>query len=433
MANTVAVRGTPEARVGARWVARIREDFPILARRLPGRDGTAHPLVYLDNAATTQKPEAVIEALSGFYRTTNANVHRSLHTLGEEATAAYEASRESVRRFLNARRSAEIVFTRGTTEAINLVAQSWGRATLRSGDEILLTEMEHHSNLIPWQIIAAEKGAALRFVPVDEEGNLCMEELGRLWSDKVRLVAVTHVSNVFGTTTDVRRLVELAHDRGVPVLVDAAQSMPHLPVDIQELGCDFLAFSGHKLYGPMGVGVLYGREELLEAMPPYQGGGEMIRAVWPDRATWNELPYKFEAGTPNVVASVGLSAALRYLSALGLEQIRDYEAELADYARQRLVELPELTLHGPKRGGGAVISFTFPDLHPHDVAQVLDWNGVAVRAGHHCAQPLMRKLGLAATVRASLSFYNTPEEIDRLVEALRAAREFFGRDGAGNR
>jgi cysteine desulfurase/selenocysteine lyase len=248
----------------------------------------------------------------------------------------------------------------------------------------------------------------------------------------VRLMAVTHVSNVFGTTTDIRRLVDFAHARGVPVLVDAAQSVPHLPVDLQELGCDFLAFSGHKIYGPMGVGVLYGREELLGAMPPYQGGGEMIRSVWPDRATWNELPYKFEAGTPNVVASVGLSAALDYVSALGLERIRDYEVELADYARQRLAELPGLVLHGPKRGGGPVISFTFPDLHPHDVAQVLDWNGVAVRAGHHCAQPLMRKLGLAATVRASLSFYNTPDEIDRLVEALQAARMFFGRDGRRN-
>jgi cysteine desulfurase/selenocysteine lyase len=266
---------------------------------------------------------------------------------------------------------------------------------------------------------------------VDPEGRLDLEEIGRHWSDRVRLVAATHVSNVFGTTTEIRRLAEFAHSRGAAILVDAAQSVPHQAVDVQGLGCDFLAFSGHKIYGPMGVGVLYGREELLERMPPYQGGGEMIRSVWTDRATWNELPYKFEAGTPNVVAAVGLHAALEYVSALGREEIRRYEEALAAYARERLGELPGLTLHGPRHGGGPVISFTFPDLHPHDVAQVLDWNGVAVRAGHHCAQPLMRKLGLAATVRASLSFYNTPEEIDRLLEALAEARSFFAPEQPG--
>ena len=406
-------------------MADIRQDFPILRRTIAGRDGATHPLVYLDNAATTQKPEAVIESLSGFYRTSNANVHRSLHTLGEEATGAYEDSREAVRRFLNAQKAAEIVFTRGTTEAINLVAHAWGRSSLGPGDEILLTEMEHHSNLIPWQLVAAERGATLRFLPVDREGRLDPEDLERRWSDRVRLFAVTHVSNVFGTATEVRRLAGFAHSRGVPILVDAAQSVPHQPVDVQELDCDFLAFSGHKIYGPMGVGVLYGREELLERLPPYQGGGEMIRSVWADRATWNELPYKFEAGTPNVAAAVGLRAALDYVSALGRENILRYEEALAAYARERLGELPQLTIHGPQRGGGPVISFTFPDLHPHDVAQVLDWHGVAVRAGHHCAQPLMRKLGLAATLRASLCFYNTPEEIDRLVQALEAARRFF--------
>jgi len=381
--------------------------------------------VYLDNAATTHKPEAVLEALGGFYRNSNANVHRSLHTLGEEATAAYEQSRETVRRFLNAASIAEIVFTRGTTEAINLVAHSWGGAALRPGDEILLTEIEHHSNLVPWQLAAASAGAVLRFVPVDGEGRLRLEELEGLWSERTRLAAVTHVSNVFGTTTDVRRLAEYAHARGVPVLVDSAQGVPHLRVDVRELDCDFLAFSGHKIYGPMGIGVLYGREELLDAMPPYQGGGEMIRSVWPERATWNELPYKFEAGTPNVAAAVGLQAALEYVTALGPDEIRHYEEQLADYARHRLAEVPGLVLHGPRRGGGTVISFTFPDLHPHDVAQVLDRHGVAVRAGHHCAQPLMRKLGLAATLRASVAFYNTPEEIDRLIAALGAAREFF--------
>jgi cysteine desulfurase/selenocysteine lyase len=441
MAATVATPTTAALFVGGRAVTDIRADFPILRRRITRSSaesstlsaGESNPLVYLDNAATTQKPEVVISALSGFYRNSNANVHRSLHTLGEEATGAYEAGREAVRRFLNAEKTSEIVFTRGTTEAINLVAQSWGRASLGAGDEILLTEMEHHSNLIPWQMIAAERGARLRFLPVDGEGRLRLEELERLWSERVRLVAATHVSNVFGTVTEVRRLAEFAHSRGVPLLIDAAQGVPHLPVDVRELDCDFLAFSGHKIYGPMGIGVLYGREELLERMPPYQGGGEMIRSVWPDRATWNELPYKFEAGTPNVVAAVGLQAALEYVEALGRESIRSYEESLASYARERLSTVPQLTLHGPQRGGGPVISFTFPDLHPHDVAQVLDWNGVAVRAGHHCAQPLMRQLGLAATVRASLSFYNTREEIDRLVEALGAARRFFAPPPAGGR
>jgi cysteine desulfurase/selenocysteine lyase len=431
MAGTVATE-QDWTRVGSRTVSGIREDFPILQRSVAGRGGAARPLAYLDNAATTQKPDAVIEAMSDFYRHSNANVHRSLHTLGEEATAAFEAAREAVRRFLNARTAAEIVFTRGTTEAINLVARSWGRASLHRGDEILLTEMEHHSNLIPWQLIAAETGAALRFLPVDRHGSLDLKDLERVWSSRVRIVAVTQVSNVFGTVVDVRRLADLAHERGVPLLVDGAQSVPHLPVDVQELGCDFLAFSGHKIYAPMGIGVLYGREQLLEAMPPYQGGGEMIRSVWPDRATWNDLPYKFEAGTPDVAAAVGLERALEYVTALGLPHIREYETQLADYARRRLAEVPGLTLHGPKLGGGPVISFTFPDLHPHDVAQALDWNGVAVRAGHHCAQPLMRKLGVPATVRASLSFYNTPQEVDRLTAGLREARRFFGLDGAGN-
>jgi len=435
MAGPIAARSAPPVRIGDRGVAEVRRDFPILRRLVAGSGGEPRPLVYLDNAATTQKPQVVIEALSGFYRSINANVHRSLHTLGEEATAAYEDSRETVRSFLNARRAAEIVFTRGTTEAINLVAHSWGRTHLAAGDEILLTEMEHHSNLIPWQLVAAERGARLRFLPVDPEGHLDPEELDRHWSDRVRLVAVTHVSNVFGTTTDVRGLAELAHARGVPILIDGAQSVPHLPVDVQELGCDFLAISGHKVYGPMGAGVLYGREELLEGMPPYQGGGEMIRAVWPERATWNDLPYKFEAGTPDVAAAVGLRTALGYLAKLGRENVRRYEEALAAYARERLAEVPGLAIHGPQHGGGPVISFTFPDLHPHDVAQVLDWRGVAARAGHHCAQPLMRKLGLPATVRVSLAFYNTPEEIDRLVQALAAVRRVLapGRRGASSR
>jgi cysteine desulfurase/selenocysteine lyase len=415
--------------VGGRPVSRLRADFPILGRKLEaGPAGALRELAYLDNAATTQKPWAVIQAIEGYYRGFNANVHRSLHTLGEEATAAFEDSRESVRRFLGARKTEEIVFTHGATEGINLVAYSWGRSRLQPGEEILLTEMEHHSNLVPWQLLAAERGVGLRFLPFDEEGRLRLELLEELWSERTRLVALTHVSNVFGTINDVRRVIEFAHRFGVPVLLDSAQGVPHLPVDVQELGCDFLVFSGHKTYAPMGIGVLYGREELLEAMPPYQAGGEMIRAVWLERATWNDLPYKLEAGTPNVEGAVGLRAAIQYLESIGMAAIRDYEGQLARYAVQRLLEVPGLRLHGPREGSrGAVVSFTFPDLHPHDVAQVLDWDGIAVRAGHHCAQPLMRRIGVPATVRASFSFYNTAREVDRLAAAVLRARELFHR------
>ncbi len=428
MASTLAFQRVPDSSVGDRSVEDIRSDFPILKRCIDGSGKSPHLLVYLDNAATTQKPKVVIDALSGFYNQYNANVHRSLHTLGEESTQAYEESRKAVCRFLNAREPEEIIFTRGTTEAINLVAYSWGRQALKPGDGILLTEMEHHSNLIPWQLVAAEKKAVIHFLPVDAEGRLPMEDLGRYWDDRIRLVAVTHVSNVFGTATDIGRLAEFAHSKNVPILIDAAQGVPHLPVDVQALSCDFLAFSGHKIYGPMGVGVLYGRRELLERMEPYQGGGEMIRAVWFDRATWNDVPYKFEAGTPNVAAAIGLKAALEYVSALGREKIRELEESLADYARGRLAEVPELSIIGPRRGGGPAISFVFPDLHPHDVAQILNCDGIAVRAGHHCAQPLMRKLGLSATVRASFSFYNTAQEIDLLVDALKKARTLFAQD-----
>ena len=407
----------------------VRDDFPILARNLPvpGGRGEVRPLVYLDNAATSQKPRCVIDAITRYYERSNANVHRGLHRLWEEATEAYESSRAAVARYINARTTREIIFTRGATEALNLVAAAWGRHSLRPGDEILLTEMEHHSNLIPWQLVAEASGASLRFIPFDEHGLLELDELDRLLTDRTKLVGVTHMSNVFGTINPVRRIVEAARERGAVVLVDAAQSVPHMPVDVTELDCDFLAFSGHKMCGPTGVGVLYGKEHLLEAMPPYQGGGEMISSVWLDRATWNELPYKFEAGTPNIAGAVGLHAAIDYLSALGMEAIRTYEEELTRHALERLGGVPEIHIYGeaPERGG--VIAFNLGDLHPHDVAQFLDHEGIAIRAGHHCAYPIMRKLGVAATARASLYFYNTADDVDRLVDALDKTKEFFGR------
>jgi cysteine desulfurase/selenocysteine lyase len=415
-------------------VAAVREDFPILGRTVRGR-----PLAYLDSAATSQKPRPVLRAIAEYYERSNANVHRALHTLAGEATAAYEESRRAVQAFIGARRPAEVVFTRGATEAINLVAASWGRSRLREGDEILLTEMEHHSNLVPWQLVAAERGCRLRFIPFRGDGTLDLDVLDRLEAERIRFVALTHVSNVFGTVNDVRRVVEWAHRREAPVLVDAAQSAPHLPVDVQALGCDFLAFSGHKMCAPMGIGVLYGREELLAAMPPFMGGGDMIRAVWLERAEWNELPYKFEAGTPNVEGAVGLAAAIRYLGALGMENIRAYEERLTRYTLERLERVPGLTLYGPPAaarpsmdaaaagGRQAVFSFNLDGVHPHDLAQLLDWEGIAIRAGHHCAHPLMRKLEVPATARASLYLYNTFEEIDRLAGALGRAREALAR------
>lgn len=417
----------PSQRIGEMPVFRIREDFPILNRTIRGRE-----LVYLDNAATSQKPLAVLRAVENYYRHSNANVHRALHTLGEEATAGYENGRESIRRFIGAASTREIVFTRGATEAINLVSFSWGRKNLKDGDEILLTEMEHHSNLVPWQLLATEKNCRLRFIPFGKDGVLELDDLGKIWNDRIRLVAMTHVSNVFGTVNDVRRVIDFAHERGVPVLLDGAQSVPHMPVDVQALDCDFMVFSGHKMCSPMGIGVLYGRESLLEEMPPFQGGGDMIRSVWLEKAEWNEIPWKFEAGTPNVEGAVGLSAAVTYLSGLGMENVRDHEGRLTGYALDRLREVPGLTVYGPDytpdvtqptRSG--VISFNLDGVHPHDAAQYLDREAIAVRAGHHCAHPLMRKLGIAATVRASFYLYNTRREIDRLAETLVQAREFF--------
>jgi cysteine desulfurase / selenocysteine lyase len=411
--------------IGSRTVEDVRADFPLLDRTVNGRT-----IAYLDNAATSQKPRAVIDAIRVYYEHGNANVHRALHTLGEEATAAYEESRGKVQRMLNARSSREIVFTRGTTEAINLVASSWADLELKQGDVVLVTEMEHHSNLVPWQMACARRGASLRVVPVTEEGLLDLGEIERSWHPRTRLVAVTQVSNVLGTINDVKAISALAHAHGAVVLVDGAQSVPHLRVDVQDIDCDFLAFSGHKMYGPMGIGALYGRESLLERMPPWMGGGEMIRSVTLEGSTWNDLPWKFEAGTPNVEGAVGLSEAIDYLHALGQPAIRGWEEALAAYARERLASVTGITLYGaaryPRPGRAAgVFPFNLGGIHAHDVAQFLDREGIAVRAGHHCAQPLARRLGVAATARASLSFYNTFSEIDRLAEALESARRFY--------
>ncbi|MDP2948133.1 MAG: cysteine desulfurase [Chloroflexota bacterium] len=404
-------------------VQALRQDFPILSRQVHGK-----PLVYLDNAATTQKPQAVIEALVHFYQHHNANIHRAIHTLGEEATAAYEETRAKVAQFINAPRPETIVFTRNATEALNLVAYAWGRHNLGPGDEILLTEMEHHSNLVPWQRLAQEVGAVVRYIGVTDEGTLALDGLDEIIGEKTKLVGVTHVSNALGTINPVREIVAAAHRKGALVVVDGAQSVPHMPVDVQALDCDFLAFSGHKMLGPTGVGVLYGRYELLEAMEPFLTGGEMIRRVRLDGATWNDVPWKFEAGTPNIADVIAFGAALDYLSALGMENVRAHEEALTAYTLRRLRQLEDIIVYGPKDASqrGGVISFNYPDIHPHDVGTILDREGLAIRAGHHCAQPLMRRLGVTGTVRASFYIYNTPEEADALIEGVEKVRAFFG-------
>ncbi len=399
----------------------IRADFPILARRIGGKR-----LVYLDNAATSQKPRQVLDALGEYYEEHNANIHRGVHRLAEEATAAYEGARQKVARFLGASDATGLVFTRGTTESINLVAHAWGRKSLGEGDEIVLTEAEHHSNLVPWQLAAQATGAKLRFIPIREDGTLDMEEAGRLIGPRTKLVAAIHASNVLGTINPVEKLTLMAHEAGALMLVDGAQSAPHMPVDVAELGCDFFAYSGHKMLGPTGVGVLWGRPEILEEMEPFLGGGEMIREVHLEHSTWNELPHKFEAGTMNIAQAVGLGAAVDYLDELGMENVREHERRLGAYAYRRLLEIEGITLYGPAEDRTGLVSFTLPDVHPHDISQLLDEEGVAVRSGHHCCQPLMRRLGVAATSRASFYLYNTEDEVDALVEALVRAREFFG-------
>ena len=399
----------------------IRKDFPIFETQAHGK-----PLVYLDSAATSHKPRAVIDRMVRFYETENANVHRGIYELGEKATTAYEGARDACARFIGARSSRSIVFTRGTTEAINLLRFTWARANVHAGDEVLVTEMEHHSNLIPWQLFCAESGAVLRHLPIDDSGHLQMDHLSEYITEKTKLVCVTLMSNVLGTINPIRAIADAAHSVGARIIVDAAQAAPHVTFDVNDLDADFLAYSAHKMCGPTGAGVLYGREDLLEEMPPFHGGGEMIREVWADRATWNEIPYKFEAGTPNIAQAVGMGAAVEYLEGLGMDAVRNHELEIAEYAMERLADLGA-TIYGPRtmseRGG--VVSFNLDEVHPHDMATIVDQEGVCIRAGHHCAQPLMRKLGVPATARASFYVYNTPADVDALITALDKAKGWF--------
>jgi cysteine desulfurase / selenocysteine lyase len=401
---------------------RIRDDFPILKQTVNG-----HPLVYLDNAATTQKPRQVIQTLVNYYERDNANVHRGVHELSNRASAAYEAARDRAARFLNAKSRDEIIFTRGTTEAINLVAHSWGGKFLKRGDHVLLTEMEHHSNLVPWQLLAERIGVRLRFLPVtDDRGQLDLSRLEEWFTPEIKLLALTHISNSLGTVNPIADICRRASKAGIRTLIDAAQSGGHCKLDVQDIGCDFLALSGHKMCGPTGIGVLYGRQEWLEAMPPYQGGGDMIARVDFDQSTWNKVPHKFEAGTPHISGVVGLHAAMDYLDALGRDRIAQHDHELAAYAYEQLARLPGVRLFGPHIGRAGVVSFLTADVHAHDLVTVADQRGVALRGGHHCNQPLMKRLGVEATARASFYLYNTHEEVDRLVEVVKEIQKFFG-------
>ena len=402
-------------------VASIRRDFPVLERTVRGQ-----PLSYLDNAASSQRPRAVIDSMSRYYETSHANVHRGVHTLSQEATDLFEGAREKVRRFINAKSTKEIIFVRGTTEAINLVAQSYGRPTFGPGDEVLISWLEHHANIVPWQMLCQQTGATLKVAPITQSGEVDFDAFVALLSPRTKLVALAHVSNALGTVIPVRRFIAAARTRGVPVLLDGAQAVPHMSVDVQALDCDFYAFSGHKMCGPTGIGVLYGRESLLSAMPPWQGGGDMILAVSFEQTVYNGLPYKFEAGTPDIAGAIGLGAAIDYLEALGMERIAAAEHALLDYANARLATVPGLRFVGTAPEKAAVVSFTIDRVHPHDLGTILDHEGVAIRTGHHCAMPVMDFFGLPATARASFAFYNTRAEIDRLVAALHTAREMLG-------
>jgi cysteine desulfurase / selenocysteine lyase len=401
-------------------VTRIRQDFPILQQRVRGKR-----LVYLDNAATSQKPQSVIDAVTRFYTVENANIHRGVHYLSERATNAYDQVREKVARFLNAGSSREIIFTRGTTEGINLVAQSYGRSALKPGDDIVITAMEHHSNIVPWQLVCEQTGAKLKAAPINDAGELDVDGFVRLLTERTRLVSVVHVSNALGTVNPVKRLIALAHERGIPVLLDGAQSAPHMAIDVQELDCDFFVFSGHKLFGPTGVGVLFGRESLLEGMPPYQGGGDMIATVTLERSTWAQLPAKFEAGTPMIAQVMGLGAAVDYLSDVGFDGIGGWEQQLLTYATERVSAIEGVRLIGTARDKASILGFVLEGVHPHDVGTILDDAGVAIRAGHHCAQPVMRHFGIPATARASFAFYNTREEVDVLADSLLQVQRMF--------
>ncbi|HET7706729.1 MAG TPA: cysteine desulfurase [Thermoanaerobaculia bacterium] len=401
-------------------IEKVRRDFPILRREVRGKR-----LVYLDNAATTQKPQAVIDRLVKYYAEENSNVHRGVHYLSEVATEAYEGARKIVKEFLNARDVKEIVFTRGTTESINLVAQSWGRKNIGAGDEVIISAIEHHSNIVPWQMLCEEKGAKLRIIPVNDQGELLLEEYERMLNNRVKLVAIGHISNALGTVNPVRKMTELAHAAGAVVLIDGAQGVPHGTVDVRDIDCDFYAFSGHKVYAPTGVGVLYGKQALLQAMPPWQGGGDMILSVSFEKTTYNALPYKFEAGTPNIEGVIGLGEALRYISGLGVANVAAWEHDLLLYATARLQEIKGLTIIGTAAEKASVISFVLEGVHPHDIGTILDQEGIAVRTGHHCAQPLMMRFNVPATGRASFGLYNTREEADLLVEGLHKVTEVF--------
>jgi cysteine desulfurase/selenocysteine lyase len=422
LSRPVATAPLPSRPAAPVDVGRVRADFPILSETVRG----GRPLVYLDNAATSQKPRQVIDAISRFYASENANIHRGLHYLSERATTAYDAAREKVARFLGAASSSEIVFTSGTTEGINLVAQSWGRSTLGPGDEVLVTGMEHHANLVPWQQVCEQTGAGFRAVPITDRGELDLDALDRLLTDRTRLFAVGHVSNALGTVNPVRELAARAHAHGAMVLVDGAQSAPHMAIDVSELDCDFFACSAHKLYGPTGIGVLYGRKAILERMPPWQTGGDMVERVTLERTTWAEPPARFEAGTPPIAAVIGLAAAIDYVESVGLGPIGAWEGQLLARATELIGALPGARLVGTAREKAGVLSFVLEGIHPHDVGTVLDDEGVAVRAGHHCAQPVMQRFGIPATVRASFAFYNTPDEIEALVRGVERARNVFG-------
>lgn len=401
-------------------IQKIRADFPILSREVYGK-----PLVYLDNGATTQKPRCVVDAITDEYYSVNANVHRGVHFLSQQATELHEASRETVRKFINAGSINEIVFTRGTTESINLLASSFGEAFLHPGDEVIVSVMEHHSNIVPWQLLAERKCINLKVIPMNDRGELLMDEYEKLFTDRTKIVSVVHVSNVLGTVNPIKEMIEIAHKHDVPFLVDAAQSIPHMAVDVQDLDADFLVFSGHKVYGPTGVGVLYGKEEWLNKLPPYQGGGEMIQHVSFEHTTFNELPFKFEAGTPDYIGTTGLAKALDYVSAIGLDKIAAYEHELTEYATQRLKTIPGMRIFGEAAEKGSVISFLVGDIHHFDMGTLLDRLGIAVRTGHHCAQPLMQRLGIEGTVRASFGLYNTREEVDVLVAGIERVSKMF--------
>ena len=402
-------------------VKRCRHHFPLLRQRVNGK-----PLVYFDNAATSQKPQAVIDATLRYYEEENSNIHRGVHYLSERATQAYEGVRVKVQHLLNAAHQREIIFVRGTTEAINLVAYSYGRKSVGRGDEVLISAMEHHSNIVPWQILCEEQGAALRVIPIDDRGEIIQEEYERLLTPRTKIVALTHVSNALGTINPVRAMVARAHERGIPVLVDGAQAVPHMKVDVRELGCDFYAFSSHKAFGPTGVGILYGVTRLLDAMPPYQSGGDMIKSVTFEKTTYNDLPHKFEAGTPNIGGGIAFGAAIDYINEIDLASVAEFEHDLLEYATRGALEIPGLRIIGTARQKAAVLSFVFDGVHPHDIGTILDHEGIAIRTGHHCAQPVMQRFGVPATARASFAFYNTKEEIDVFLAALRRVKEVFG-------